>query len=112
MTHSVAGGIKFWPEKWTRHFRLHCLGGVVSRYFRPPVIPDGARIVTFPGGPKPEHVAEGRWDENAPAYAGPIAHLRRTFRPAERTHPHIVKHLKRFVRPADWVRSCWSSDAT
>jgi hypothetical protein len=103
MTHAVAGGIKFWPEAWTRHFRLHCLGGVITRYFRPARIPPGARIVTFPGGPKPEHVAEGRWDENCPPYAGPMAHLKRTFKRAERVHPSPIKHLKRFVMPVSWA---------
>ena len=107
VTHSVTGGIRFWPEAWTRHFRLHCLRGVFLRYFLPARLPQGARIITFPGGPNPDAVAEGRWDREAPPYAGPWTHLKRTFNISTRAHPRLLYHLKRFVRPVPWLAEHW-----
>ena len=51
VTHGIRGGVNYWPEPWTRHFRLHCLGPWPVRYLRAPKLPRGARIVTFPGRP-------------------------------------------------------------
>ena len=51
VTFAVTGGVKFWPEAWTRHFRLHCMPPFPLCYFMTARLPQGARIVTFPGGP-------------------------------------------------------------
>ncbi len=107
MTHSVQGGIKFWPGDWTKHFRIHCLGWVPMRYVRTAKFPAGARIVTFPGGPNPGDVVDGRWTPEAPPYRGPLAHLLATFDPARRVHPKWRVHLKHFVKPVGWIRDYW-----
>ena len=62
VTQNVQGGIKFWPEGWTRHFRLHCMGALPFRYLRPPTLPKGAKIITFPGLParRMQPVEDGR----------------------------------------------------
>lgn len=106
VTASVKGGIRFWPEAWTRHFRLHCLPAFPLRYFVPARIPAGARIVTFPGGPNPEDVALGRWLPQQPAYPGRWQHLRDTFseRRLQRTR---WRHLTRYVRPVPWLDEHW-----
>jgi hypothetical protein len=48
VTAAVKGGVKFWPEAWTRHFRLHCMPPFPLCYFKTARLPAGARIVTFP----------------------------------------------------------------
>ena len=63
VTAAVKAGVKFWPEAWTRHFRLHCLPKFPLRYFMAATLPAGARIVTFPGGPNPDDVMVGRWNK-------------------------------------------------
>ena len=39
ITNSTKKILKCWPRGWTRHFRLHCLGPMPWRLFRPAVIP-------------------------------------------------------------------------
>lgn len=101
VTDSLGEQLQFWPRGWTRHFRLHCLGPVPLRYLRPAQLPPGSRIVTFPGGPNPADVKEGRWKPDAPAYAGRRAHLRR----------HLAhgdwSALRRFAMPVPWIAEHW-----
>lgn len=106
VTATVKGGIQFWPEAWTRHFRLHCLPKMPFRYFVRPFLPSNARIITFPGGPDPGFVAEGRWDEKSPPNVGPLEHILRGFGP-NRTTPSLWKHLKRYVRRSNWIAEHW-----
>lgn len=93
--------LSFWPRGWTRHFRIHCLGPAPLRYLRPAQLPAGCRIVTFPGGPNPGDVVEGRWKPDAPAYGGRRAHLRR----------HLLRGdwgaVRRFAMPVPWIREHW-----
>ena len=101
VTDSLGDQLQFWPRGWTRHFRLHCLGPVPLRYLRPAQLPPGSRIVTFPGGPNPADVKEGRWKPDAPAYAGRRAHLQR----------HLAhgdwSALRRFAMPVPWIAEHW-----
>lgn len=106
ITEAVPGGIKFWPEAWTRHFRLHCLPPFPLRYFMPAKLPAGAKIVTFPGGPNPSDVVLGRWTEEQPANPTRWAHLRATFDPA-RAEQRRWRHLTRFVMPVTWLSQHW-----
>ncbi len=106
VTASAKGGIRFWPWRWTRHFRLHCLPRFPLRYFVPPRLPKGAKIVTFPGGPDPGYVGEGRWDAKSRPYVGRLEHIAAAFGP-KRTTPGPWKHLKRYVRPSDWISAHW-----
>lgn len=106
VTAAVPGGIAFWPEAWTRHFRLHCLPPFPLRYFVPARLPRGAKIVTFPGGPNPSDVQLGRWNESQPAHASRFAHLRELFN-RERDEPRAWRHLTRYVMPASWIGKHW-----
>lgn len=106
VTATAKGGIKFWPERWTRHFRFHCLPRFPLRLFVPPRLPSGAKIVTFPGGPDPGFVAEGRWDAKTPPHVGRLAHLRAAFGP-NRTGRSPWRHLKRYVLESEWVARAW-----
>jgi len=106
ITASVPGGIRLWPESWTKHFRLHCLPWFPMRYWQQARIPRGTKIVTFPGGPNPDEVIEGRWGDVGPAFETAGAHWRRTF-----TGPLSGRtkwqHLKHFVLPPDWLAEHW-----
>ena len=107
VTGAVPGGIWFWPEAWTRHFRLHCLPSFPLRYFIPARLPNHAKIITFPGGPNPGDVVLGRWTETQPAHPTRWAHLRELFNP-QRSEQRAWRHLTRFVMPVGWVGQHWA----
>ncbi len=102
VTASVPGGIQFWPEDWTRHFRLHCLPAFPLRYFMPARLPPKAKIVTFAGGPNPSDVQLGRWEDDQPEFPTRMDHLRGTFHTSR-----PWRHLRRFVVPVDWIEQHW-----
>lgn len=105
VTHNIRGGIKFWPESWTKHFRVHSMGSWPVRYFRPPALPAGAKIVTFPGKPKPEDAALGRWSEHS-EIRSPGEHLKWVFRQFTKGG-NWRRHLSRYIQKADWVGENW-----
>jgi hypothetical protein len=106
ITSSVPGGIKLWPEGWTRHFRLHCLPPFPLRYFMPARLPRSARIVTFPGGPNPGDVAVGRWTPDAPEHPSAMDHLRGALRPGLSLKQRW-RHVTRYVKPVPWITEHW-----
>ncbi|MES2959145.1 MAG: glycosyl transferase [Pseudomonadota bacterium] len=106
VTHAVPGGIKFWPEAWTKHFRLHCLPKFPLRYFATASLPSDARIVTFPGGPNPDDVQEGRWNKKVPPHRSRWAHLRATFG-GPRVDESSWRHVQRYVLPVPWIDEHW-----
>ena len=103
ITESVPGGIQFWPESWTRHFRLHCLPPFPLRYFMPAHLPSKAKIVTFAGGPNPSDVQLGRWEDDQPAFPSRMDHLKATLKA-----PRAWRHLRRFVVPVGWIAQHWT----
>ena len=107
MTAAAKGGIKFWPEEWTRHFRLHCLPKFPLRYFVTARLPPQARIVTFPGGPNPDDVQVGRWNKKVPAHRSRWDHLRATFGDGPRVDKSRWRHLQRYVLPVPWIAEHW-----
>jgi hypothetical protein len=106
VTAAVKGGIKFWPEAWTRHFRLHCLPPFPLRYFMQAWLPKGARIVTFPGGPNPDDIQVGRWNRHVAPHRSRWQHLRSTFG-GPRVDPSWRRHLQRYVLPVGWIDEHW-----
>ena len=106
ITSSITGGIKFWPESWTRHFRLHCLPIFPLRYFFAAKFPKKAKVVTFPGGPNPADIMLGRWDEDVIPFQTAQQHITRAF-----NHSNSIKarwrHIKRYVLPCDWIDAHW-----
>ena len=105
VTHGIRGGVRFWPRAWTRHFRIHCLGPWPMRYLRPPKLPRGARVVTFPGHPKPEDAAVGRWSHRREAHTR-LGQLQHAF-DRWREKGVFFKHLKRYVQPTPWIQEHW-----
>jgi hypothetical protein len=105
VTHNVRSGVKFWPEKWTCHFRVHCLGSLPFRYFRKAIIPRGAKIITFPGVPGPSDAIHGRWTETS-AVRTPWEHLKYVFR-VFREGGKWRKQFSNFMHKPDWIEQHW-----
>jgi hypothetical protein len=105
VTHNIRGGIRFWPEAWTRHFRLHCMGPWPMRYLRPPVLPADAKIITFPGLPGPADAMLGRWTEHSESRS-PGQHLLHVWRQLLNGQ-RWCRQLSRYVRKTDWIVEHW-----
>lgn len=105
VTHNVRGGVKFWPEKWTRHFRVHCLGSLPFRYFRKAIIPKGAKIITFPGLPGPSDAVHGRWTEKSEILTTG-ENLRRVWQ-LFLSGGKWKRQLSCFMKKPDWIAEHW-----
>ena len=101
----IEGGVKFWPAAWTKHFRLHSMRSWPVRYLSAPKKPKGARIITFPGSPKPPAAALGRWNLNGESRR-PYEHVRWVFSRRGKDE-NWTKQFKRYVQPAEWVADSW-----
>lgn len=106
ITSSVTGGIKFWPGKWTRHFRIHCLPYFPFRYFYSARKPGNAKVVTFPGGPNPSDVIVGRWDENFPAFQSRTQHLQNALK-LDAGIKEKWRYIKHYVMRVKWIEEYW-----
>ena len=52
--------LKYWPEKWCRSFKRHCIRPFPLSFFQQPRIPDDARVIIFHGKPHPDDALAGR----------------------------------------------------
>ncbi len=104
VTNCVEGGIKFWPRGWVRHFRLDCLGPWPLRYLRPPRLPNGTRVVIFPGKPDPADALQGRWSDREPLRSRG-EHLKAFL--LGQCKGSRFNFLKRFLLPAPWIAEHW-----
>ena len=104
VTRRAPGGVTFWPKGWVVHFRADCVPPFPARYWQPPRIPPGARIVIFAGSLNPPDAIAGRWSEEDVARP-PAAHLRAAF--DGRRRESLPRHLRHYLRPADWVERLW-----
>lgn len=75
--------LMFFPDDWCRLFKVHCVPAFPMRWFVPPQLPEGTRVVAFPGDPNPPDAAAGRW-------------------PAK-WYKRFYKH----IRPTPWVQKHW-----
>jgi hypothetical protein len=105
VTAGIRNGVKFWPDPWTKHFGIHCMGPWPLRYVRAPVRPRGAKIITFPGHPKPRDAILGRWSSRTQVRR-PLEHLRWVWA-KRKTEEKWRKHFSRFVLPTPWVKEHW-----
>lgn len=104
VTRRAPGGVKFWPKGWVVHFRADCVPPFPARYWSAPRIPTGARIVIFAGSLNPPDAIAGRWsEEDSPRV--PFDHLRAAF--DGRRRESLGRHLRHYIRPADWVARLW-----
>jgi hypothetical protein len=105
VTQNVRGGVKFWPNEWVRHYRVHCLPGYISRYFKPASIPKGARVIAFPGEPNPADALLGQWTHGEPVTVK--QHLKNWFIPEKRIRSSLRGHLACFQKPCPFVAEHW-----
>ena len=103
VTRNVPGGVKLFPKKWVAHFRRKCRQPFPLNYIKPPKIPNGARIVIFPGGLYPTDAIAGRYSPNSAN--NKLGHIKNITLKKNRTHP--FKHLRHFILPTDWVEKHW-----
>ena len=73
------------------------------RYFRAPKQPKGARIVTFPGSPKPPDAAIGKWKGGAVSRT-PWEHFKACLLHKGESSQN---RWKRYLLPTDWVAEHW-----
>jgi hypothetical protein len=105
VTAEVKSGVKFWPHSWTKHFGLHCMGIWPLRYLRPPVLPRGVKIVTFPGHPKPPDGILGQWSEGTP-HLPRLEYIKWVWAQRHKT-PKWRRYTGRFLFPSPWVKEFW-----
>ena len=97
-------GVRFWPKGWVAVFKWHCVPPFPLNYARTPRLPEGTRIVLFPGPLNPPDAIAGRWREGMES-AGPRDHLR-AMGDGRRIEPRW-RHLRHYLRPAPWVAEHW-----
>ncbi len=107
VTREAPGGVDFWPNGWVRHFRGECARPLPLNFFLPPRLPEGTRVVIFPGSLQPPHAAAGHWGKRYPRRS-PLEHLRGLFS-ADRPDPPL-RYLRHFILPSDWVAKAWRED--
>ncbi len=114
VTRNVHPKVKFWPNKWTRHYRLHCLGIWWLRYIRKPRLPRGARIITFPGFPDPVDAIKGRMEADLPAGLSRVEQVKHAMglkREQTQTKKEWRKQrwrqLRQYTPKADWLMKHW-----
>ena len=105
VTKTVKEGVKFWPSKWVKHFRMHCLGPWPLRYIRPAKLGKKTRIVTFPGKPDPKDAQIGRWS-NQVIPASQIQHLRNCLN-LKGSSKKKFNAVKRYLMPTPWIEQHW-----
>jgi len=103
VTNCIKGGVKFWPRKWVRHFRMDCLGPWPMRYIRPPKLPKDTKIVIFPGKPDPSDAIVGRWSSET-NHISRWEHVKAAF---TKKHKSRYRFIKRYFMPADWIKEHW-----
>ncbi len=103
VTNCIKSGVKFWPHKWVRHFRMDCLGPWPLRYLHPPKLPKGTKIVIFPGKPDPADAMLGKWSGESEVHSR-LEHLKLAF---TQKHKSRYRFIKRFFMPAPWIKEHW-----
>ena len=107
VTREAPGGIAFWPTGWVRHFRIDCARTFPLNFVLPPKLPEGAKVIIFPGGLLPPHAIAGYWGKfHRPGTRS--AHIARLFDPDRHDPP--LRHLRHFLLPSPWVAEAWSED--
>lgn len=77
--------INFWPDEWCRLFKVHCIPAWPQRFWQEPVLPQGTKIVAFPGVPNPHEAAVGKWPSKS-----------------------VLKRTYKYIRPTNWIQQHWN----
>jgi len=54
------GKLAYWPKDWCPSFKYHCIPRWPTNYWKPPFVPQGARVVIFHGECNPPDALAGR----------------------------------------------------
>ena len=104
VTRRTPGGVKFWPRRWVRTFRWHCVRTFPLNFFLQPKLPRGAKVVIFPGGLNPPDAIAGRWNKRLEALPR-WEHVKAGL--AGRHEGSLLRHLRHFILPVNWVKEMW-----
>ncbi|MEL5877983.1 glycosyl transferase [Cereibacter sphaeroides] len=103
VTMNAPGGVDLFPKAWVRHFRYQCMLPFPLNLALPPRLPQGAKVVIFPGGVHPEHAIQGGWVRREGWTLG--QHLKGL---AERhADGSRWRYLRHYMRPTGWVADHW-----
>lgn len=53
------GLLQYWPRDWCPSYKHDCVPLLPMGWFKPPFLPQGARVIVFHGDPKPEDAVSG-----------------------------------------------------
>ncbi|MEL6167039.1 MAG: glycosyl transferase [Pseudomonadota bacterium] len=101
VTKRSPNGVKFWPRRWVRHFRIECIPPFPLNLVIPPWLPKGARAIIFAGKLNPPDAIAGRWDSTK-AHRPPLEHLADNWRRGRRFHFYRI-----YLHPTKWVEDAW-----
>ena len=104
VTKNVQPAVKFWPDKWTKHFRLHCMGPWPLRYLKEPTCPEGAKIITFPGMPDPYHAVERQFFDSYPKQLNRLDYIKECGRICPVGSKDWWSRIKGYVGDTDWLK--------
>lgn len=77
--------INFWPDKWCALFKVQCVPPWPQRFWKTPLLPEGSKIIAFPGRPNPPDALAGKW---------PIK-------------KHWYEKIYNVIRPTPWIQEIW-----
>ncbi|MEL6419902.1 MAG: glycosyl transferase [Pseudomonadota bacterium] len=106
VTKKAPNGVKLWPRKWVKHFRIECLPTFPLNYFMQPTLPADARVVIFAGMPNPKDAALGQFSDDMP-HLPPLQHIRRALGAEKK-----FQAARRYILPTKWVERAWRDDQT
>lgn len=80
------GQMHTWPKDWCRSFKAECVPPMPARWWKTPVLPEGARVIIFTGKPDPDEAAIGKWPVN-----------------------QFYKRIYKTLRPTPWITEHWKA---
>ena len=82
--------LHFWPDAWCQLFKVQCVPSWPARYWKTAAIPQGCKVVAFPGNPNPHEAMDGIWKDKR---------HKKSFMNYKRIYKHI--------RPVPWIKEIW-----
>ncbi|AXQ95953.1 glycosyl transferase (plasmid) [Cereibacter azotoformans] len=104
VTRNAPGGVDLFPKAWVRHFRYQCMLPFPLNLALPPRLPQGTKIVIFPGGVHPEHAIQGGWVHREGWTLG--QHLKGLATRHE--DGSRWRYLRHYMKPTSWVADHWT----
>jgi len=76
--------VQFWPDPWCTTFKVQSVPAWPLRLFKTPTIPQGVKVIAFPGDPNPIEAIRGEW-------------------PVKKAY----KKLYKYIRPTPWIQDIY-----